>query len=203
MNAISKPGYFKVIADRQSYLNIVYLLMALPLGTFYFVFLVTGLSLGFGLFITLAGIPLLLLVLACSGLMCKIERFFAIKLLHFDVQTPAKPDFRSGLWPRVKSLLSDRASWKGIVYLFLKFPIGIFVFTLTITLLAISIAFIFAPVFMWTSDPLVWHGLTLDPYPMAWIMPAIGIPLGFVSLHILNNTATGLGYLTKAMLGKE
>ena len=54
---------FGVVTNPQSYLNIVYLLLAFPLGTFYFVFLVTGLSLGAGLSITLLGIPLLGLVL--------------------------------------------------------------------------------------------------------------------------------------------
>ena len=44
----SSTGFVGVIANPQSYLNIVYLLLAFPLGTFYFVFLVTGLSLGLG-----------------------------------------------------------------------------------------------------------------------------------------------------------
>jgi hypothetical protein len=67
MSVSKKLGFFGVIVDPQSYLNIVYLLVAFPLGTFYFVFLITGLSFGFGLFITLFGIPILLLVLGGSG----------------------------------------------------------------------------------------------------------------------------------------
>ena len=45
MSVSKKLGFFGVIVDPQSYLNIVYLLVAFPLGTFYFVFLITGLSL--------------------------------------------------------------------------------------------------------------------------------------------------------------
>ncbi len=43
--------FFGVVARGQSYLNMIYLLLAFPLGVCYFVFLVTGLSLGIGLLI--------------------------------------------------------------------------------------------------------------------------------------------------------
>jgi len=43
--------FFGVVADPQSYLNIFYLLLAFPLGIAYFVFLVTGISVGTGLII--------------------------------------------------------------------------------------------------------------------------------------------------------
>jgi hypothetical protein len=89
MSVSKKRGFFGVIVDPQSYLNIVYLLVAFPLGTFYFVFLITGLSLGFGLFITLFGIPILLLVLGGSSVLCGFERAVAITLLKEDI--PAMP----------------------------------------------------------------------------------------------------------------
>ena len=43
--------FFGVVADPQSYLNIFYLLLAFPLGIAYFVFLVTGISVGTGLIV--------------------------------------------------------------------------------------------------------------------------------------------------------
>ena len=49
MSVSERPGFLGAIVNRQSYLNIVYLLLGLPLGTAYFVFLVTGISVGFGL----------------------------------------------------------------------------------------------------------------------------------------------------------
>jgi len=41
--------FFGVVAREGTYLNIIYLLLAFPLGTAYFIFLVTGLSLGLSL----------------------------------------------------------------------------------------------------------------------------------------------------------
>ena len=53
MNEIAKPAnhdwprtVFGVVWEPRTYLNVLYLLISLPLGTFYFVFLVTGLALG-------------------------------------------------------------------------------------------------------------------------------------------------------------
>jgi hypothetical protein len=55
--------FFGVAARGETYLNIIYLLLAFPLGTAYFVFLVTGLSLGLGLLIIWIGIPILLFMI--------------------------------------------------------------------------------------------------------------------------------------------
>ena len=85
MSVEQKRGFFGVVADPQSYLNIIYLLLVFPLGTFYFVFLVTGLSLGFGLLITLLGIPILLLVLGGSWVLCGFERAVAITVLKEEI----------------------------------------------------------------------------------------------------------------------
>ena len=54
---------FGVNADPQSYLNIVDLLLGMPLEIASVVFLVTGISLGFGLLVIWVGVPILVLVL--------------------------------------------------------------------------------------------------------------------------------------------
>ena len=202
MSSSPRPGLFGAIVDSQSYLNIIYLLLTLPLGIFYFAFLVTGFSLGFGLLITLAGIPVLLVVLAGSSILCSLERSLAVRLLRVDIPTPPRRAVPQGLWLRVKALLSDRLVWTGTLYLLFKFPIGVAAFTLAVTLLAVSIGFVFAPAYMWISEPLVWGGWVLHAYPWAWILTVIGIPLVFISLRLLNATAAGLGSMTRAMLGK-
>ena len=40
----SATSLFRVARDRQSYLNILYLLVSFPLGLAYFAFLVTGIA---------------------------------------------------------------------------------------------------------------------------------------------------------------
>ncbi len=201
MSVSKKRGFFGVVAEPRSYLNIVYLLLAFPLGTFYFVFLVTGLSLGFGLIITLVGIPILLLVLSGSWVLCRFERQVAITLLNEDIPLSVSRPASGGLWSQVKALLKDRVTWTGVLYLFLKFPLGIVTFTIAVTLIAVTVGFLAAPTYMWTSDPLVWGSWSFDPFPWSWILTIIGIPMVFISLHLLNATAVVFGRMTRVMLG--
>jgi hypothetical protein len=202
MSVSKKRGFFGVVAEPQSYLNIIYLLLAFPLGTFYFVFLVTGLSLGFGLIITLVGIPILLLVLSGSWVLCRFERQVAITLLNEDIPLAVSGTASGGLWFRVKALLKDRVTWTGMLYLFMKFPLGIVTFTIAVTLIAVTVGLLAAPTYMWTSDSLVWGSWSFDPFPWSWILTIIGIPMVFISLHLLNAIAVVFGRMTRAMLGK-
>ena len=71
-----------------------------------------------------------------------------------------------------------------------------------VTLTPVSIGFTFAPVYMWASDPLTWGGMVLNPYPWAWILMVIGIPMFFISINLLNAIAAGLGSMARAMLAR-
>ena len=61
MSELRRVSFLGVLIDPQSYVNILYLLLSFPLGIAYFVFLVTGISLGFGLLIIWVGVPILAL----------------------------------------------------------------------------------------------------------------------------------------------
>ena len=204
MSVSKKRGFFGVVIDPQSYINIVYLLLALPLGTFYFVFLVTGLSLGFGLIITLVGIPILLLVFGGILVLCSFERNVAITMLKEDIPVASNQPTAQGLWPRFKMSLTNRATWTGLLYLLMKFPFGIATFTIAVTLIALSLGLLFAPAYMWASDPIVWDwaNWAFDPFPWSWILTILGIPMVFISLHAMNRMAVISGQAAKGMLGK-
>jgi hypothetical protein len=66
MNSSNDPfeRFFGVILRGQTYLNALYVFLAFPLGLFYFIFLVTGLSLGVGLAILWIGLIILLAMIA-------------------------------------------------------------------------------------------------------------------------------------------
>ena len=55
-----------VLTNSQTYKNLAYLLLSFPLGVFYFVFLITGISLGVSLAIIWIGIPIFIGVLMLS-----------------------------------------------------------------------------------------------------------------------------------------
>ena len=159
MRAFERIRFFGVIAAPQSYLNIFYLLLAFPLGIAYFVFLVTGISVGASLIIVWVGIPILALVLAGSWAMCEFERILAVSLLKEDIphtirgrstETDAQ-DLSSverlvvRTWRRLKSHLTNRLTWTGILYLFVKFPVGVVSFVIVVVLVAVTGSLLGAP----------------------------------------------------------
>ena len=139
MNKLKQLPFFGVVAEPQSYINILYLLLGLPLGIAYFVFLVTGISVGAGLIIIWVGVPILALVLAGSWAICEFERILAVTLLKEEIPRTTRgrstvtdaqalssvERFFVGAWRRLKSHLSERLTWTGMLYLLLKFPVGV------------------------------------------------------------------------------
>lgn len=219
MAIVKQPGLIGAIVHPQSYANILYLLLGLPLGTAYFIVLVTGISLGFGLVVIWVGVPILLLVFAMSRALCQFERQIAITLLKEDIPPTTRteqrredgqslsPEERLFLraWRQLRRHLASRLTWTGMLYLFLRFPLGIGTFTAAVTLISVSIGMIFAPAYMWASDPFEfsWIGLgdrTVDPFPWSWILTIIGIPALFVSIYLMNAIAFATGRFASLML---
>lgn len=208
-----------VIVRPQTYINILYLLISFPLGIAYFVFLVTGLSLGFGLLIIWVGVPVLALVLAGSWVFCRFEQETANLLLKLDI-----PKFRSSLtvdplsgseatlsaterlftrtWRQTKAHLSSRLTWTGMLYLFLKFPMGIASFVIVVTLVSVAVALLGAPFYYWVDDGIDFGIWQVDELPEALLLTLAGIPATFIALHLINGAAYVSGRLARVMLGK-
>ena len=216
MGELKKVPDFGVVADPQSYLNIVYLLLGLPLGIAYFVFLVTGISVGFGLVVIWVGVPILALVLLGSWALCQFERVLTNTLLNEDiprverVESSSKPEASLGAeerlfigaWRRLKAHLSDRLTWTGIFYLLLKFPLGIGSFVMAVILISITAGLLGAPAYYWVDEGIDFGIWQVDELWEAIILTLIGIPAVFVALHLMNGTAFLSGRLARVMLGK-
>jgi hypothetical protein len=204
----SKKGdtvFFDVIVKPQTWRNVGYLLLAFPLGILYFTFLVTGLSLGFGLFITLLGIPVLVGVLAAAYGMGEFERTTTNALLDRHTPPSHRLAVSGGLWPKVKALVGSSETWKRVAYLFVEFPFGIVGFTL-VTSAAAFFALITTPFFYtrswwptaadWPSE--IW---LIDTLWESVIVAVIGVVIGLVLLHVINGLARVWGEFASLMLG--
>jgi hypothetical protein len=75
--------------ERRTYRIRLYLLLGLPVGIFDFVLVVTGLSLGLGLLVTLLGIPILVGTLFVVQALATFERRLAWSLI--DAPMPRLP----------------------------------------------------------------------------------------------------------------
>ncbi len=122
--------------ERRTYLAFLYSLLGLPLGIFYFTLIVTGLSLGAGLLITLAGIPVLVLTLAaCRGL-AQLERTLAASLIDAPMPRVDSRSDEGSLWRRLVSQVRSADTWRELGYLLLRFPTGIASFSIAVTVVA-------------------------------------------------------------------
>jgi len=200
--------FFNVIIKKQTYLNLVYLLLAFPLGIFYFSFLTAGISTSLGLIITLAGIPLLILMTILWYWLGLFERGMSKVLLNIEIKEMSNQALKQKtFWKKLTKHLSNSAVWKSLAYLFIKFPLGILSFVLIVTLLSVSLSFIVSPVIYYLStlfiqmDFLVINGVEIvTSYWPTIILSIIGIFLLFVSLHIFNGLAYLSGLLAQALL---
>lgn len=193
-----------VVVNPQTYLNLTYLLLAFPLGLFYFVFLITGISLSIGLAILWIGIPLLVGVLLLSRTFANLERRLTSKLLNINIIQPTSDNVQKGFWQRARAVVTDPGTWAEVFYLFSKFVLGIISFVV-VTLLATSLGLMATPFFwnQWGIEawdvgiPGIW---TVDSFPKALGVSIIGAIIGVASLHLTNGLAWLYGEYSKAIL---
>jgi hypothetical protein len=199
--------FFGVFLNGQSYLNALYLLLAFPLGLFYFIFLVVGLSLGVTLLILWVGILILLVVLAGWWGFAAFERQMAIWLLREDIPPMQPPGERpQGIWAQFVSYLVNPVTWKSLVYLLVKFPLGLLSFVVIVTLAALTGAFLTAPltfaIFPMQIDLIGNQVYSIDTPLEAALAFLAGLFLALISMHILNGLAWVSGRFARLMLGR-
>ena len=195
---------FETVAERQTYYNIAYLMLSFPLGLFYFVYLVTMLSLGFGLAVTVVGLPLIGLTLvtaqALAASTCKLSgRLLGMAMPRQRVSATR----RQGSWSALLHKITERAAWRDVCFLLLLFPLGTLNFTLVLSLLGASLWMIAQPLLVLarvhSEIAPHWH---IDTLPKALLFPIPGFLLALASLHLLNYLASLSGHFTRSMLGR-
>ena len=157
--------FFGVVVRGRSYLNAVYNLLAFTLGVGYFVFLFVGLSLGFGLLIIWVGVIVLAGVLLLSWGLSAFERQQAILLLGATIgPMGSKPADKSPAMAWMKAFLSNRVTWTGPMFLFLKFPLGLFsfVFAIGVGTVIVLLACEHATVVRWGTSRIALAFFTLN-----------------------------------------
>jgi hypothetical protein len=196
--------FFSVVVQPQTYLNLAWLLLAFPLGTAYFILLVTGFSLGLGLMVTLLGIPVLLATLLAVRACAAFERSLMNALLGTAIPpVPILPAPAPGIVPRITALVTSPTTWKDLGYLFLEFPIGILTFCLGLTLATIPPYFIFLPIYYRWTDFYYAPYHRVNSLAEALFFVPIGVLLVPVCLHAINGMAALYRAFARALLSPE
>ena len=173
------------IGESRTYLRILYLLLALPLGVIEFTFLVTALSFGFGTAITLIGIPVLVGTVWAWRWLAQLERRIIGRLLVTDIPEPYRPDPPdTRWWKRLGARLADPATWKDLAFLLLQLPLGIVSFSVAVSVIGFGLRLLLAPAFtepFGDGDWIAWLDInstagSIAAVPVGALILLLGIP---------------------------
>jgi uncharacterized membrane protein len=190
---------FNVFSDPRTYGALLYMLLALATGIFYFVWATVGCSMTAGLAVLIVGIPFFLVFVYSVRLLALVEGRIIEALL--GVRMPRRLPARNsgaGLWAQIKEYMTDLRTWSSLFYMFLMLPLGIIYFAIAVVGLALSGGFLFAGGYALVDS----SHIMVDGGP-AWLMhfahsplagvlcAVIGIATFFITLHV----ARALGWL--------
>ncbi|MGW0351477.1 sensor histidine kinase [Streptomyces anthocyanicus] len=137
--------------DRHTWKEIAHLLANFPAALLDFTYVVTMLSVGIGLTVTVIGLPLLAAGLLGARQLGKLERARTRALLGVRVDEPSPLPLRSGrgFFAQLWMSLKDPVGWRTVLYAFIRFPWGVATFVVTLTSLFV----------LWPVLPFIARGL--------------------------------------------
>ena len=187
---------------RTMALDALHLLLGLPAGVAIFTIVITGLSVGAGLAITLVGIPILLSTLILARAAAEVERRRA-RLADPAPIHGRERRLEGTAMERARTLASDPASWRDVLWGLLVLPVGTAGFTVAVTVWSTALGLVTSPIYWWAlGDDSDVPALLDDPgagYSVLRVL--IGIALVPVAAWISRATAFGSARLTRALLG--
>lgn len=196
---------FGVMRERQSYLNLAYLLTAGPLGLTYFLLLLFLLGSSISLIFALVGLPLLVFTALVWWLLAAFERDLTMWWLGIEIAPMAHP-LPPGLsvWGRLQAYARNPVTWKSLLYLCLKLPFGALAGALECVLLAAATLLLTSP--LWALARLV-NGDAAVPASAGWLLAlspllaVLGALLLAGTLAIGNLLAAAWGQVAAVLLG--
>lgn len=129
--------WLDALTDGQVLRDWFSLIVSFALGITYLAFFAAGYAVSLGLSFVLIGIPLLLFMLASTRAAAAMDRRLMAAVLNADAPTMDEDPALQGmnLGERLGHYLGSALTWRSLIYLALKFPIGIFSFMFAICIL--------------------------------------------------------------------
>lgn len=201
-------GFFGVISDPQTYGALLYMLLSLVTGIFYFTWTVAGISITAGTSILIIGIPLALVFLLSFRLLSHVEGRIVEGLLGVRMprRLPAvNADER--IWPQIKDALGDMRTWTSVMYLLLMLPLGVVYFTLGVAGLSVSLGISGASIYsLITNESHVqipevpWLEHLFGTAPGLIVLALAGVLLFFLVLHMARFIGWTHGKIAEGLL---
>lgn len=205
-----RPAKGLMVMNKQWYINILYLLLSFVLGLSYFVILVNGIFLGISTLIIWIGVPILFAIVLLWWQLAAMERALAMKMLRVKIAPMSAGSPRSaGLWQGFQERLGNPMTWKLLLYLLLKFPVGTFCFVFAVALPCLIFSLMLVGLVLWLlTAPLYALVLairdTLHPRQrlQSYLLLALSaFGLNSASFYLLNSLAYAQGQMARGLLG--
>jgi hypothetical protein len=175
--AHNPPSWLDALTDGRILRDMLSLLAQFSFSIVYFTLLAMGFATAIGLSLILIGIPLLLFMLASVRTLAAMDRAVMASILGIDAP-PVEEDIDmrgANLGERLGMLLGSGVTWRSLLYLLVKFPIGIAAITIL---------------------PLLLPLLALE----VLILAPLTIDLRLITVRLLRWSARGLFAINSAML---
>ncbi len=183
---------FGAVLRPQTYRHLLYLLLSFPLGIVYFVTMLTGLSIGIGTAVIVVGFLVLAITLGLARVFGRLEREMSKALLGatFEPRPPRPRGFRA--------TLTDGRAWSTLVYLMVRFPLGIVSF-IACVLFLVSIPLMAAPL-LYTIFPYPIDSTVITTSEEALLVSLFGFVFFLIWAHVINVLASLSRRLATALL---
>ncbi|MFC0038039.1 sensor histidine kinase [Actinomadura rayongensis] len=171
-----KPA--RMLASSLTWTSAVYLGLSFFFGLAYFVALVVGIAVSGALTIIWIGFPMLVLMMLAWRAAAMLERRLVRLAFGVRIRDPYRPLPKgANPFPKLKAMVFDPATWKDLIYLALRFPIGLVEFLASVVMWALTGTLLFLPLIVAVSGGAevnvgvvsYWAGNPVQALPMSVI----------------------------------
>ncbi len=141
--------FLRPLVERRTYHELAYVVLDLPVGVALFTLMVTLVTTGAAMVVTVVGIPLLAFTMVVARSIGTFERARAVRLLGTAVDAPCALPPVHGRWPWIRIRLSDPVAWRTVCYSILLLPVGVFTFSIAVTAWALALGALTLPAWNW------------------------------------------------------
>ena len=196
-----------VLVDGRTYVHLLYLLIAIPLGAVYSSLFSFGFAFGIAFSVVLVGLVILFATLVAARLAAGVERWLANRLLGTDLtRYDDLADDPPGALAGVRKYVEAASTWRAVGFISLKFFVTVFaiipLFALAngLSLLSAPIRYPYVATFGESNgEPITWAIGTL---PESLLAVSVGLVGVLVALHVTNLVAYASRQMATALLGE-
>lgn len=200
----TRPGFFGVLKDFRAYTALLYLLISIGPGIFFFTWAITGVCMSLALSVLIIGIPFAIAFLGSVRLLAISEGRLVEAMLGVRMPRSLPPAEDAKGWKaRIVAMVKDGRTWSSLAYLLLMLPLGVAYFSAMVTMLTLSLGLLATPIVHFvfhevTFDGWYWGDAHANVVAVAWgIFGIFAVPL---TLHIARGVGRLHGRLARHML---